>query len=77
MAIPEDLQKLVDHGDWKIIADLFNQKHKKKITPSYILKVVRGSSAANDGTTAAQILPFAEEYLKNKKAFREKLNQES
>lgn len=73
MGIAEDLKKLIEHGDWKILADLFNKTHSKSITAGYVQKVVRGSRAANEGTTAAEILPFVEKYLKNKQEFRAKL----
>lgn len=75
MIIAEDLKKLIEHGDWKIIAELFNKNHNRKITSSYVLKVVRGDRAANKGTTAEQILPFVEQYLQNKKDFRDNLTK--
>ena len=73
MGITNDLKKLIEHGDWKIMADLFNKTRGKNITAGYVQKVVRGSRAANEGTAAAEILPFVEKYLKNKQEFRSKL----
>ena len=73
MGIQHDLKKLIEHGDWQRIANLYNQSHVKPVSPSYILRVVNGDRAANPGTAAHEILELTEKFLINRKEFANKI----
>jgi hypothetical protein len=79
MAIGQDLKNEISHGDWKVIADLYNENHsssnKSTVTPGYVLKVVTGQRPASPGTAAFDILSIAESYLKNKSSFKRQLQK--
>jgi len=75
MTIPDDLKKLITHGDNTLIAELYDDRHSridlKTVTPKYVADVISGVKEANEGTAAEEIVRIAIKFLENKRDFRE------
>jgi len=76
MANPSKLFSSVDFGDYPIIAEIYNSRHKNEgetITSSYVGKVLRGERPGSPGTAAEEIQEIAITYLSNKMTIKRQL----
>jgi len=72
-----ELFKNADFGDYKIISDIYNSRHKQvdkaTITSSYVGKLIRQDRSASPGTAAEEVVEIAQKYLQNKQQMKREL----
>lgn len=78
MPIPEELKKLLESEDYRLIKDLYDERHtmgdnadKKTVSVTYVRLVCTGErTTQRKNTQADEIILIAKKYLKHKRDFR-------
>lgn len=78
MSISDELKKLIRHGDYQMIADLYKERHElledyRTVSSKYVEMVINQTRDANPGTAAEEIIKIALKYLEHKRNFIDEL----
>ncbi len=71
------LFKDTEFGDYRVISEIYNDRHKTgdkaTITSSYVGKLIRKDRNVSPGTAAEEVIEIAQRYLESKKQLKREL----
>lgn len=76
MANLNQLISAISFGDYIVISQIFNERHKNNgttVSSSYVGKIVRQERPATPGTAAQEVLEIAQSYLTSKQQLKRTL----
>lgn len=75
MGIPEELKKLIRHGDYQLISEMYQERHEvqgdmKTVSTQYVKMVIDGERVTKRENTAAdEIIMIAIKCLEHRRDF--------
>lgn len=80
MTIPEELKKLIRWGDYKLIAEMYKERHAtgydadyRTVSTKYVQMVIDGDRDVTPGKASEEIIDIATRYLEHKRNFIDEL----
>jgi hypothetical protein len=68
------LFKNAEFGDYRVISEIYNDRHKATdkatISSSYVGKLIRKDRIVSPGTAAEEVIEIAQKYLESKKQMK-------